>query len=144
LSRKLRAMLFEDDEILRDLVSLLLLERDFEVVAYAEPLHCPVYADAATCGCPAGATCCDLVITDVEMPRVTGLEMLTEQLARGCRVDVRYIAVMSGGWNEERLETARSLGCKTFPKPFPVREFDRWLVEVTRRAPKDLSLFNLD
>jgi len=143
LNRKLRALLFEDDPALRDLLTTVLEARDFEVLAYSEPLHCPAYTAEGGCGCPEGAACGDVVITDVEMPRVTGLQMLAHQLSRGCHTDVRNIAVMSGGWTRERRETARSLGCKTFDKPFFMREFDRWLTECAERASPDLDLRDL-
>lgn len=144
MARKLRALLFEDDPVLRDLLTVLLEGRGYEVLAYSEPLDCPVYTEGGRCGCPAGAACGDVLVTDVEMPRVTGLQMLADQLGRGCRTDVRNIAVMSGGWTDARREVARGLGCKTFDKPFAVREFERWLADCAERARQDLELRDLD
>jgi len=144
VDRKLRALLFEDDPVLRELLTLLLQTRGFDVHAYSEPLHCPVYTQGGSCGCPDGVACSDLLITDVEMPRVTGLQMLADQFGRGCRTDVRNVAVMSGGWTEQRREEARELGCRTFDKPFDVRELDRWLGECADRARRDLFLRDLD
>lgn len=144
MDRKLRVLLFEDDPHLRDVLTTLLEAQEYEVLAYSEPLHCPVYTTGGSCGCPAGMACGDVLVTDVEMPRVSGLEMLAQKLRRGCRTDVRNIAVMSGGWTTERREAARRLSCKTFDKPFAVGEFERWLSECAARARLDLVLRDLE
>lgn len=144
MDRKLRALLFEDDPVLRDLLTMLLETRGFEVHAYSEPLHCPAYSRGGSCECPEGSACSDLLVTDVEMPRVTGLQMLMEQFGKGCRTDVRNVAVMSGGWTQDRRDVARELGCKTFDKPFDVGDLDRWLGECSDRARVDLRLWDLD
>jgi CheY-like chemotaxis protein len=144
VARKLRALLFEDDPILRELLILLIEGQGYEVRAYSEPLHCPVYSAGGTCDCPEGTACADVMVTDVEMPRVTGLQMLADQLGHGCRTDVRNVAVMSGGWTAQRLEVARDLGCKTFDKPFAMVAFNRWLAECAERARGELELRDLE
>ena len=60
----------------------------------------------------------DLVITDMEMPEMTGLELILE-LTRAF-LDVKVIAM--SGISTEDLQTARLLGARqTFPKPLDLR-----------------------
>jgi hypothetical protein len=39
---------------------------------------------------------------------------------------------MSGKWLEKDIARAHDLGCKTFPKPFPVDEFYQWLDKIAK------------
>jgi CheY-like chemotaxis protein len=79
-----------------------------------------MYADKAT----------DLVITDIGMPEMNGLEMMAE-LNRSFR-DVKII-VISGAPGQE-LESAKRLGaCETLPKPFNLgRLLDAVRAEIAR------------
>ncbi len=61
------------------------------------------------------ATPADLVITDIAMPEMNGLELILE-LTRAF-LDVRVIAI--SGVDSEELQAAKLLGARhTFPKPF--------------------------
>ncbi len=140
--RRLRALVFDDDESIRRLLTMLLQARGYEVFDYPEPIHCTVY-DAAGCVCGTGCTCGDITLTDVEMPQISGLDLVEDQRSRGCKIDPRNVALMSGGWTEERLERARALGCRTFDKPFKVPELQAWLDECEARCRADLSLRDL-
>ncbi len=129
----IRALLFEDDESIRDLLTRLLEGRGYEVVAFSEPRHCGVY-DEGPCSCPSGIVCGDLLLTDLEMPGVDGLQVVSDQIDKGCGIPSGNIAVMSGGWNTERLARAEALGARVFRKPFRFDELGAWLDECEARV----------
>jgi CheY-like chemotaxis protein len=141
---RLRVLLFEDEPLLRGLLETLLTGRGYDVVSFAEPLHCPVYERGGSCSCPAGQACGDILLTDVEMPRVSGIEMIADQQAAGCRADARNVAIMSAGWTPERKQLARSLGCETFDKPFRIADLNRWLDECEQRVDRGRQLRSLE
>lgn len=140
--RRIRALVFDDDDSIRALLLEILRARGYEALGYAEPLHCPVY-DRAACSCGAHQTCGDIVITDVEMPRVSGLDLIQQQQDRGCKMDPRNVGVMSGSWGDEGLERARELRCRVFEKPFKIRELQAWLDGCEARCRTDSSLRDL-
>lgn len=87
------------------------LERNGHTVATA--------ADGAEALAALGATHIDLVITDLYMPKMDGIELTIRLQER--HPDVKVIAISGGGWtnNREALVLARRLGArKTLPKPF--------------------------
>jgi len=141
---KLRILLFEDEPLLRQLLVSLLEGRGYDVLAFAEPLLCPVYEQGGTCSCPAGQACGDILLTDVEMPRVSGIEMIADQQSAGCRTAAHNVAIMSAGWTPERRQRARELGCQTFDKPFRVRDIIRWLDECEQRVEPGRALRDLE
>lgn len=121
---KVRAIVLEDNELLRALIYDMLKERGYEVYASSEPLFCPLYLDCE-CPCPVEHVCTTIIITDINMPNMTGLEFIEHQKSNGCKV--QNVAVMSGRWTDEVLEHAKRLGCHTFNKPFKTDEIRKWL-----------------
>jgi len=121
---ELRALVFDDNRAIRSLISSVLQERGYEVHAFSEPGACPVFLDRV-CPCPVGYTCADIIITDINMPNVTGLEFIENQIKHGCQVS--NFAAMSGSWSESEVTRATELGCKIFKKPFDFNEIISWL-----------------
>ncbi len=132
--RKPRVIVYDDDSMLLDLLTAFLSGLGCEVLTFNEPKPCPIYeVSCDVCHKP----CSDIVITDYQMPKMTGLEMLRLQAQRGCWVDARNKAIMSGGLNGEEQKRVRELGFKFLSKPFPMTELIVWIDECKKRI--DLS-----
>jgi CheY-like chemotaxis protein len=121
---KIRALVFEDDEVIRALLSSLLESRGYDVRAYPDPLQAPFFPENGR-SCSRQVACCDLIISDVNMPGMSGLEMVEKHQQNHCHV--QNIALMSGAWNREQRNQAEKLGCKVFKKPFSFSEIISWL-----------------
>ncbi len=139
MQRQLRAIVFDDNESIRNLVKLILEDRGYEVLIYTDPTECPLQ-HSHECQCGETQVCSDIVISDIDMPNVSGLEFVGQLLNRGCKVP--NVAIMSGLWSESKLEQAKALGCKTFEKPFSLSAFTEWLKECEFRIDQDRSLSN--
>ncbi len=130
LPSKVRVILLDDNEGVRSILAEILEERGYEVFSYADPGICPLQLEPE-CRCKGSQTCTDIIISDVDMPSMTGLEFIENQKNKKCKC--RHVVLISGGWTEERLERAHNLGCKTFEKPFPFDQFYKWLDEIEKR-----------
>ncbi len=126
---KLRAIVLDDDDAINALVSNILRKRGYEVYASSEPFLSQVYMGSG-CSCSVGHTCTDIIITDNNMPNMSGLEFLERQKRMGCKV--QNTAVMSGSWTKEEIEHAKKLGCHVFNKPFKIDEIKKWLNECEK------------
>jgi len=115
----IRAMIFEDDSEIRSPLVKILELRGYEVLAFPRAFVCQ------TCQCPEGYVCADIIICDVSMPGLTGVQFLEHQRTRGCRN--RNVALMSGYWSESDRRRATGLGCQVFQKPFTTDELTNWL-----------------
>jgi DNA-binding NtrC family response regulator len=134
--RQRRAILFDDDPAVLGLLTLWFGERGYEVMSFDEPVQCPVYAGRG--GCDRRQPCGDIMITDLQMPAMSGLELLELQACRGCGLDVRNKAVLSGSLDAAALEAVRRLGCAAFAKPFRLARLEEWVRGCESRM--DLSL----
>ena len=136
---RLRVFVFEDDELVRSLLWRMLDMRGYEVFTFPDPHLCPLHVSKA-CQCAPGQACGDVIISDLDMPNVRGLEFVEAQLAKGCKCV--NVALMSGNWSESELERTREIGCKVFAKPFQLNEIDRWLDEIEKQTDPNRELFD--
>ena len=69
---------------------------------------------------------------------MTGLELLQIQQQRGCKLDVKQKAVISGDIESENKKLIQEMGISFFQKPLIIPEFSEWLSECEKRI--DLSV----
>ena len=119
------ALLFEDNSLCRDLMTEILTEKNFEVAAFADPVS--YVAAKNNCRNCTGNSCADALITDNQMPGMSGLELIQWINDRGCKLANHPKAVISGSWSNEEHEQAQQLGCKIFQKPATIEEIHQWL-----------------
>ena len=136
--RQRRAILFEDDSLILDVVRLFFEARGYEVVACSRPVICPVY-DCRD-GCAGLSPCGDLMLTDYRMPEMTGLELLQTQARMGCRMDVKNKAVMSGFMDDAARAAFDAMGCYRFDKPFTLDELRNWVAGCESRMDLNMPL----
>jgi DNA-binding NtrC family response regulator len=103
---------------------VLIFDDDDRIFSFPHPALCPLHLVGA-CSCPTAQACGDIIISDVNMPNVNGLEFIETQIQKGCKV--KNLALMSGAWTVSELQYAQKLGCQTFHKPFTLDEINAWI-----------------
>jgi CheY-like chemotaxis protein len=136
---KLRALIFEDNEALRHMLRMILDRRGYEVFAYPHPGLCPL-STLKACPCQSGTICADLIVSDMSMPEISGIDFIYQLIAMKCKRP--HFALMSGSWALQDMRPVEQLGCKIFEKPFALSKFVSWLAEIEPVIPKDRGLFN--
>ena len=134
---KIRAIVLEDNDAVRETLSIILKLRGYEVLAFPDPGVCIAQLTHESDSLKEHS-CCDILITDVRMPGMTGLEYLEGQKQQGCKIP--NVAVMSGSWTEAELEQAQRLNCRVFEKPFVLEELNHWLSQSEKRISPDREL----
>ena len=124
---RIRIILLEDNDANRKLLCRLFDRRGYEVFAFPTPAVCPLQR-LPECRCDGNERCADIILSDLDMPLVTGLQFIENQKQKNCKVV--HAAIMSGNWQEDAVLKARELGCKIFHKPFEIREINDWLDEI--------------
>jgi two-component system chemotaxis response regulator CheY len=104
-----KVMIVEDEGDIRNLYSIILRSGGYEVI---EAVDGQDALDKFT------ETPCDMVITDMNMPRMNGLELIKELRRRNQNI---YIILITGYGTSETEKRAFSLGSNEYiPKPFEV------------------------
>jgi len=133
ISDRKRAIILDDECGIRCLVGFILSSSGYSVTAYSSPAEGAIFSHPDECPMASGhgelfdesPSCAELIITDIDMPFISGIEFVRKIRCVGCQV--RHVAIMSGKWTKEMMLEAEALGCKTFIKPFGARELQDWV-----------------
>ena len=134
--RKPRAIIYDDDAAILDILRQFLVKRGYEVYSYSGPVVCPLCEGLAD-SCEKHAPCADVMISDFQMPKMTGIELFQRQAEKGCKLDIKMKPIMSGYAGEDLASQYKDLGCRFFQKPFSIPALSGWLSE--REKHFDLS-----
>ena len=122
---KYRSILCEDNEGIREILNYVLQKRGHEVFSFEDAGDCPLYS-LTECKCNNNLSpCSDIIISDVAMPKVSGLEFVENLKKKGCKIE--HIALVSGYWTEKSISKAKNIGCTVFHKPDFFEELIVWV-----------------
>jgi CheY-like chemotaxis protein len=125
--RKRRVMIFDDERIILSMMRYYFNVRGgYEVFTYDSPQICPIWKQDTDCS--RRAPCADIVIADLMMPKMTGVELFKAQARRGCRVPVKHKMLMSGFFDKLNSKDVLELGCAVFEKPIDFNRLSIWLL----------------
>ncbi len=139
MQRKTRIILFDDDPNIREPLEIGLKHKGYEVFIYQDPSLCSLQ-HSHDCQCKENERCADIVITDIDMPNVSGLDFIDDQVRKGCKIE--NIAIMSGAWSELDLQRTKDLGCSVFEKPFTLSILIEWIYKCEIRMDQGKELSN--
>jgi len=129
--KPLKAMVIDDDPGVMNYLRYILELRGYEVLAYEDPAKSPLHK-RGRCPCPMhDSGCPDLIITDLIMPGMNGVELLESAMKRGCRC--RHLALISGTMiTEKDSQRMAKYGTHFFTKPLNLHDFYDWLEKVEK------------
>lgn len=134
--RKPRVIVCDDEDMVLGVFRHIFERMGYEVLTADTPITCAFYRENADT-CPQHERCTDILITDNNMPNMTGLELLEMQHHRGCKLTSKNKALMTGNTDSRLGEHAAVLGCQFFPKPVSISAIIAWVKDCEKRI--DLS-----
>lgn len=123
----MRIVLVDDDNDFRETLTDILRDIGNDVYAFDNPYICPLKM-MPECRCKENEVCTDMIITDLQMPAIDGLQFVQIQKDKHCKC--MHIILISGSITDEAELTAKNLGCKIFTKPLKLDYFLKWIKEV--------------
>jgi len=139
MKNKVRIILLDDLESIRISMGKYLELSGYEVFSYNSPTICPLMLKPE-CRCSENQSCVDIIISDLDMPGMSGLNFIQNQKDKNCKC--RHIALMSGLWTAEKLDHADELRCKIFTKPVLPQDILIWIKAVEKGINPDRELCN--
>ena len=139
MESRLRIIIFEDDPAITDLLKTALTKIGHHVFIYSEATGCPLSREDSCC-CQQDFPCADVLISDIVMPHMTGIDFYKRLRSKGCKVIEANKALMSATTREEYLDEVEELGYKIFTKPFRLKQIAQWLNECSDRIPEGRTL----
>ncbi len=127
--KRKKALVLDDDQINRTILKAVLEHVDYEVVDFSNPSEAlELWEDGNRKERPGSF---DLIVTDNQMPGMSGLEFLSRIRQKNCLLPDDRKAVISGTWSNSELERAQDLGCCVLHKPVCVDTIHAWVRQTT-------------
>lgn len=124
---KLRVMIIDDEECIRESLYLHLTELGHEVLTFEKPLNCPAFNDHE---CNLKGPCADIILVDQNMPGISGLEYLRQSTMHGCLVLPPNRILMTGDASPEIELEVNRIGCKLIQKPLRLEKLEELIDEA--------------
>jgi CheY-like chemotaxis protein len=132
-SKKLRVLVIDDELVLCDAIKKALQVHDCEVRTFQNPISACYVSQNLGRNCVNDSACTDVLITDMRMPDMDGIELLKLQKRCGCKAQAANKALMSALATPQQQADVKELGCHFFQKPFKLSEILHWINECTNR-----------
>ena len=114
-----RVLVADDDDAMRATVSFTLDDEGFETIEAASGVEVLRLLEADDCWRSSGRTPFDLIIMDIRMPGLTGLETVRKLRSLQCSTPVILMTAFPA---PETQEAAEALHVPLLAKPFPLSE----------------------
>lgn len=126
-TKPLKVVLIDDEPAILTVLERSLRHKGFEVETYGSATEClDAYQGNSTCQQHA-----DIILTDIDMPQIDGIEFLNTLHRNNC--PCRHVALMTGkAFDDVRLQKIEKSGVKLFLKPFSIAEFIGWVSLIQR------------
>lgn len=111
---KLRILIIDDEECIRDSLAMHLSSLGHEVLTYETPVKCPAFK---THNCHMEGPCADIIFVDQNMPGMSGLEYLKHLTHHGCLVLPPHRIMMTGDVTLELKSEIKRMGAQIVQKP---------------------------
>ncbi|MEI8138664.1 MAG: response regulator [bacterium] len=129
--KTLKAMVIDDDPGVLHYLRYILERRGYEVLAFEDSSKSPLHKRGGRPCQMHDSECPDLIITDLIMPRVNGVDLLESVVKKGCRC--RHLALVSGtAITEKDSRRMAKYGARFFSKPLDLSDFYNWLEMVEK------------
>ena len=129
----MRFLIFDDDADIRNLLQTALSSKGHEVTAFADPTEFPFFHEN-TCPCTLIESCADVLITDIVMPKMEGIDFLKKLKDSGYRpLKNGNVAIISGYLTIHYMNELNNLGIHYFRKPFELSEIYEWVDQCQER-----------
>ncbi|UCG78770.1 MAG: response regulator [Nitrospirota bacterium] len=132
--RKKRVIVVDDDDNVIALLKTFFEDRDYEVLSYNSPAHCPIYKQHEDC--TLDDKCSDILMIDQKMPFMTGLEQLQRQQNNGCKLHNMNKTLMTGEKEQAVRDKADELGVNFLSKPFRIGDVKKWVDACEERIDR--------
>jgi len=134
----LKVIIIDDNPVDLFYLDRVFQHRRYQVQAYSDPVLTPLYK-CKRCPCSLEASGCpDVIVSDVIMPVINGVELLKSFLQKGCRC--RHLALISGNrLMEPELHQIVEYGARFFTKPLDLDDFYEWLDHVEQEIGEQHS-----
>jgi len=137
--RKPSVIIIDDENMFLSNLKKWFSQKDYNVLT---PTVCPVYGKRAD-NCMIENPCADIIMTGFNVPEMNGIELLQYQSQRGCKINKRNKAIVSGYTDDNIIKAMNESDYQFFEKPLDFFLISDWLSGCEKRIDLSLPLGSL-
>lgn len=137
----MKIIVIDDDPLIRSMLHAWFSQRGHTIITYSSPLECPSYSGTG-CPCAGSDTCPDIVISDYNMPKVSGYDFIKHLRDHGCPCAKRIVLITGSNTTALALDLVRlrTLEIRIWFKPFALKDLEAWIQDAV--APRGSQIQN--
>ena len=129
----MRIMVLDDDKEIRALLKTALESKGHEVTTFENPTEFP-FLHNKDCPCEPESSCADVLLADIVMPNIEGIDFIKKLKAQGCwPLTVGNVAIMSGYLTLHYMNDLNDMAIHYFRKPFELKDVFDWVEKCQER-----------
>lgn len=129
----MRITILDDDKDLREMLATALSTKGHEVSAFSDPTEVSFF-HGDVCPCKPQKSCADVLIADIVMPKIEGIDLIKKLKTDGCwPLSIGNVAIMSGYLTLHYMNELNDMGIHYFRKPFELDEIYKWVEDCKER-----------
>ncbi len=123
--KSLKIVLVDDDPMVLHALKAFFQRNGHVVTIFEDPSLCPIFTRPHG-ACFQGSACPDIIITDFDMPDVSGVKFVDFVYSKGCKC--KHVALLSGiGVPDREMRRLAKYGTRFFTKPLDFAEVEAWM-----------------
>jgi len=124
--KKLKVVIFEDGQATLNRFKEVFKFKGHDVLSYSASTSCPLFKDTQ-CDCPKDSPCADVVVADMAMKHMSGLEFFEHQRKRGCKTPDGNKLLLVDEITADQKRAISNLGCGFIKKPCNEYDLANWM-----------------
>ena len=129
----MRILVLDDDKDIRKLLETALSSKGHELRTFADPTEFP-FLHNDSCPCKPDDSCADVLIADIVMPNMEGIDFVRSLKNEGCwPLKLGNVAIISGYLTLHYMNELDAMGINYFRKPFELEDIYKCVEECQSR-----------
>ena len=141
---KLNILVFDDDPDIRNQLKTALEAKGHVVTTLSNPTEFEIF-NRKNCPCSPNEPCADILIADIVMPKVEGVEFCKQLRVAGCWLLSRgNVETVSGYLTMHYMNDVNDMGIHYYRKPFELNDIYKWIEQCEERIAESLNKTSVD
>jgi len=133
VKRKFKILVFENDPFVVLMFKSSFILHGHDVLIFSDPTACPLLS-GTQCACHEKSWCADVLIANIKMPHMGGIEFFEKQRKQNCKIPDENKLLLGDVLTSAQQSSIDDLGCHFMKTSVNTTEISQWLDGCAKRV----------